>query len=1014
MNSHNPRILPLEEVIRKARSLGNNPLVLTPNRRLSSRLSLTFDLMHLRGDFSDSVAWARWRFMPWESWLSLLWEDVQLKQWLTIGRVIHHQEDSEQGQSNHSERPMLLLSTLQERLIWQQVIAKSEWGHRLLNCTAMAKMTQEAAKRLVHYEIDELMLANFVEPDTTQLLAWQEECEAVCLDNGWASPSTLIRRLKDSDVSRSLAQYDALLLYGFRFFSPQESGFLLSLKKKYGCQVASISLSESLDVSDDIPNFVCHEPTRVLAPNSASSTSTQVVVYSAAEKEEEYQRAIAWAWEHLEVSSQKGVDDLPRIGIVIPDLDQDREWIVRLYTRHCYPKGQFDPVHQNDVMVGSEIDRRRFFNVSGGTPVWQTPIFHIMDCLFALLTGSCSLPQFGQLLRSPFMGGAESESFARHMAERKISERQVTRLNLTKLFGWQSLLIGCDDLYERIVCAKEWLAGQQPARKKYSLETWLSLFKEWLDLWGWPGQRTLSSSEFQMHSKWFELQTEFVQLQMIHLEHGKITDKNPHQRSEMNPSTTYSLLQALSLLRQAGETMTYQPQSEEAPIQILGLLEADGQTFDYLWVCGLHSEAWPQSVKPNPLLPASLQRIKNMPHASPERELLLAKQMLQGFKAASRKMLVLSFPQQEGDRELLPSPLLKPYQALAESLNKSWDDTPDQAIRETGSERNSEGVALPIFNDTWLEWAGQQVLEMIPEQKGAALPVGQAVRGGTSIIKDQGACPFRAYVRYRLGAQPLEQQRIGFSPAERGEAIHVTLELFWKHLQSQEQLLALESGAVHRLIVSSAQAAMGLLLGERQHHYSELFLQLEVDRLVRLSQTWIDHERERQPFLVVATEQEQIETIDDFELRMRVDRIDRLEDGSLLIIDYKTGYAKVTQWMDESLSEPQLPLYCIVIGENVEQACASGAPISGIAFGEVKAEKNRLSALVRSGVSLYNKKVRHVQALEEWDDLFAQWQVIILDRIRSFKSGWAVVDPRDGKNTCLYCPYQSVCRIGER
>lgn len=49
--------------------------------------------------------------------------------------------------------------------------------------------------------------------------------------------------------------------------------------------------------------------------------------------------------------------------------------------------------------------------------------------------------------------------------------------------------------------------------------------------------------------------------------------------------------------------------------------------------------------------------------------------------------------------------------------------------------------------------------------------------------------------------------------------------------------------------------------------------------------------KREQPFVVLHTEKETKPDIEGIEVRMSVDRIDQLDDGSLLVIDYKTGAA---------------------------------------------------------------------------------------------------------------------------
>ena len=67
------------------------------------------------------------------------------------------------------------------------------------------------------------------------------------------------------------------------------------------------------------------------------------------------------------------------------------------------------------------------------------------------------------------------------------------------------------------------------------------------------------------------------------------------------------------------------------------------------------------------------------------------------------------------------------------------------------------------------------------------------------------------------------------------------------------------------------------------------YLALEETRLIRLVTEWLLYERGRVPFNVLDTEQKTSVSVAGLPLRVRLDRIDRLIDGSLLVIDYKSG-----------------------------------------------------------------------------------------------------------------------------
>ena len=87
-------------------------------------------------------------------------------------------------------------------------------------------------------------------------------------------------------------------------------------------------------------------------------------------------------------------------------------------------------------------------------------------------------------------------------------------------------------------------------------------------------------------------------------------------------------------------------------------------------------------------------------------------------------------------------------------------------------------------------------------------------------------------------------------------------------------------------------------------------------------------ERTRPPFAVVETERELHGQIGGLDLRLRVDRVDRVGD-QLVVIDYKSGAIRKAPWRGARMEAPQLPLYAVL---------HPGKP-AAIAIAELNAER---------------------------------------------------------------------------
>ena len=88
-----------------------------------------------------------------------------------------------------------------------------------------------------------------------------------------------------------------------------------------------------------------------------------------------------------------------------------------------------------------------------------------------------------------------------------------------------------------------------------------------------------------------------------------------------------------------------------------------------------------------------------------------------------------------------------------------------------------------------------------------------------------------------------------------------------------------------------------------------IYLDLEEIRLVRLVTEWLEFEKARETFTVEQTEAKRTVTIDGLSMNLRLDRVDRLVDGSSLVIDYKTGNVDPRSWDLPRPDDLQLPLY---------------------------------------------------------------------------------------------------------
>ena len=486
---------------------------------------------------------------------------------------------------------------------------------------------------------------------------------------------------------------------------------------------------------------------------------------------------------------------------------------------------------------------------------------------------------------------------------------------------------------------------------------------------GWPGERRLQDDEYQTVEAWHDLLDRFASLELVA---GDLTYDG-----------------ALALLQRLAREQTYQVETHEVPVQVMGLLEAAGMQFDYLWIMGLHEENWPPAANANPYLPIQLQRQQKMPHASAERELEYARRITSRLAVSANKV-IFSTPLSEAGRELRPSPLLKKYPL--QSINEAVEINYPAAIFDSGR------------------------IEYLHDERAPKVNVAQA-GGGTGLFKDQAACPFRAFAKHRLGAKSLVEPDIGLSSMERGLLVHECLQRFWETVSTHKELEAFTDDELALHINQCVVKVIKRFSAQRPFTATKRFMLIETSRLQTMMHEWLSIEKQRQAFTVVEREQKHSCNIEGLNIQIRPDRIDQLADGRLIVIDYKTGKVAIAGWMDERPDDPQLPLYAIIEGMN----------IAAVVFGQVKRGEMKFVGLAgdtgedineeNAGVELIpNVKTlsgsRVGQQFSDWQSLLMYWERNLQALANNFLQGDARVDPHN-ETSCRYCDLGSLCRINE-
>ena len=844
------------------------------------------------------------------------------------------------GHLSGAEATVRVLTPLQERMVWRQIIAKAlgkDGAAALFDLDGLAAAAQDAHALMTtwHLSAGAVQLSGQAggADETARFLQWRHSFLRYCDQKAWrdGARQTAWQVEKITEGMGILPQEVALA--GFDRFNPTERKLLDALDAR------------GVTVSD--------WPRGRTAPEIR-----QVGVY--ADAESEYRALAEW------LRGKLAVNPAARLGVVVPDLAGARPLLSRI----------LDEAIASEAFVPEQAQRARRYNVSLGRPLNSLPLVEVALSLLRLTTQNRRVEQaaLGALLLAPYWSADGSEADGRALLDADARKRLPAVLPLDRWLRFaeaqraKGLAVG-QTLRHLTMLQKAGAAGNG----KKLPGAWAAHFRSILRAADWPGERALSSHDYQAREAFFGVLDQLAGFDAI--------------AGEQNVG------EALALLNDACTEVLFQPKTEGTPpVQVLGLLEAAGESFDALWVSGMLANAWPPPARPNPLLPAALQRVVGTPNASPEVQLVFASGVHQRFLQAAPEV-VFSWPNKDGERELQPSPLLD-----------ALDAGPCSVV-----------APLPAIEQA--RRAAASATETLPDALAPAVLDASHLKGGTALLKAQAICPASAFYQFRLGANALEAPVDGLDPRARGSLLHLVLEHFWRGRGSAE--VRAWSDEERRAAICAAVDA-GLLDfetgsdGRPDNKLPARFRSIETQRLRRLLDSWLKLDLSRdEDFLVVGCEQKYELSLDGIQATVVIDRIDELGNGQRLVIDYKTG-AKVDakSWAADRITEPQLPIYAAF--------AVNPHPLAGAVFAQVRSDKIGFVGLTQSAgllpkvKSFDEARKRYPETqFPDWPSVTTHWRESLLAIAGEIRAGDAAVVFADERDLSL-SPVLPLLRLAER
>jgi len=585
--------------------------------------------------------------------------------------------------------------------------------------------------------------------------------------------------------------------------------------------------------------------------------------------------------------------------------------------------------------------------IEGGEPLLQNGLIaDAMDCLL-LVRDDMEVLHLGRVLLGPYFGiGTDGE---RARLELELRDSGVARRSRRDL---QRTLAILSSRHPMAGSLSQWLVHMEGLANEPAapLSRWAGAFNDCLSRCRFAANSALDSREAQRLVRWHELLDEFAALDLV-----------------CKPLRCESALDLLMALATRG---MHSAATGDAAITLTDDLGDPVAEYDGIWVMGLTESRWPKPPRPNPFVPLVEQRRCGWPEAGVTQRLQQARSAQSAWTARTSK-LVQSYAVREADVRHRPS-------ALLPHPGETWIvATAAGPQHRTGQARIDSDATLP--------------------------PLGQAhgprLGSGVRLLKLQQECAFHAQAELRLGAVALPGVGEGINKRLRGTLLHRTLEGLWREIAGQQRLLALDE-AERALAFERHWSRAVNDIAPIERPSDPRVLERETHRARRVVLRILQLEAARAPFRVRAQEFDLDTAFAGRQLRLRIDRLDDLEDGRILVIDYKSGNPEAMRLHETAARPIQLAAYAAAM-------LAQATPVQGVTLLSLSPRKPGFKGAA-ADKSLLPPGIRE---LPDWEAEALRWNEEIGQLVTRFVGGDAQVDPL--KDACLYCHLPSLCRITE-
>jgi ATP-dependent helicase/nuclease subunit B len=351
--------------------------------------------------------------------------------------------------------------------------------------------------------------------------------------------------------------------------------------------------------------------------------------------------------------------------------------------------------------------------------------------------------------------------------------------------------------------------------------------------------------------------------------------------------------------------VTLRPAYGQHPrLNIFGLIEARLIHADTVILGGLNEGVWPPEPPVDPWMSRPMKQEFGLP--SPERRIGLAAHDF--VQLAANTETVLTRARRVGNAPAVPSRFILQLDTVLRALGLSDD------------KRDALAPQQP-----WRQWAQNldnphdEVISIAAPEPRPPLTARPKQLSVTEIAAWRSN-PYAIYAKHILKLRKLNPLDAALDAADRGNLVHEALDRYTREYPNL-----------------APQPALMALLAVGKEVFAPVIDQPEVAAFwwprFRLIAKWLvafEAERRAAGIRHIAGEASGKATLGNFTLTGRADRIDRLADATLSIVDYKTGFAP-SHKMVQAGHEPQLPLLALIAQQGGFKGI-SAAKVAEIAY----------------------------------------------------------------------------------